>query len=156
MKDTVEFINIAQDDVLAWPGFVHRTYPSAVNERMESTIIPFVKKSVAVNETVLGIFNAQLGLPEGTLSKFHRVEEPSGSEARCIKNPPKPEQPAQDLKVAIGAHTDFGSLVRNDQCLRVLQRLTRALSPSCITASEVFKFSLQVIQNGTMSKYALS
>ncbi|KAH8082843.1 Clavaminate synthase-like protein [Cristinia sonorae] len=83
-KDTVEFINIAQDDVLAYPQFVHRTYPSTVNARMESTIIPFVKKSVATS--------------------------PSGSEARCIKNPPKPEPSTGEIKVAIGAHTDFGSL----------------------------------------------
>jgi len=110
VKDTVEFINIAQDDVLAYPNFVHRTYPSTVNVRMESTIIPFVKKSAAVNDTVMSIFNAKLGLPEGMLASFHRREKPSGSEARCIKNPPKPEQSAQDLKVAIGSHTDFGSL----------------------------------------------
>lgn len=109
----MEFINVAQDDALAYPGFVHRTYPSTVNARMESTIIPFVKKSIAVNETVLSIFNAKLGLPEGTLAKFHRTDEPSGSEARCIKNPPKPEQPEQlqDPKAALGSHTDFGSLV---------------------------------------------
>lgn len=113
VKDTVEFINIAQDDVLAYPNFVHRTYPSTVNVRMESTIIPFVKKSAAVNDTVMSIFNAKLGLPEGMLASFHRREKPSGSEARCIKNPPKPEQSAQDLKVAIGSHTDFGSLVQH-------------------------------------------
>ena len=111
-KDTAEFINISKDDVLAWPGFVHRTYPSTVNARMDATIVPFVQKSLEVNANLIDIFNNKLGLPEGTLAKFHTAEIPSGSEARCIKNPPKPEQPAQDPKVAIGAHTDFGSLVR--------------------------------------------
>lgn len=78
---------------------------------MDNTVIPFVKKSVAVNETVLKIFNEKLGLPEGTLEQFHRLDTPSGSEARCIKNPPRPEQTVAGLKVALGAHTDFGSLV---------------------------------------------
>lgn len=122
VKDTVEFINISQDDVLAYPQFVHRTYPSTVNARMQSTIIPFVTKSVAVNETVLSIFNAKLGLPQGTLAQLHRLDVPSNSEARCIKNPPKPElQPAADPKVAIGAHTDFGSLVSSHYHLEGLK-----------------------------------
>ena len=110
-KDTTEFLNIAQDDVLAWPEVVHRTYPPTADARMESTIIPFVKKSVAVNQTFMNIFNVKLGLPEGALGRYHRVGEPSGSEARCIKSLANPEQLAPDLKVAIGAHTDFGSLV---------------------------------------------
>ncbi|THH17254.1 hypothetical protein EUX98_g9165 [Antrodiella citrinella] len=109
-KDTAEFINISKDDALAWPGHVHRTYPSTVNARMESTIVPFVRKSLEVNANIMGIFNDKLGLPEGTLAKFHTLEVPSGSEARCIKNPPKPEQPPALPKVAIGSHTDFGSL----------------------------------------------
>ncbi|TCD63370.1 hypothetical protein EIP91_005623 [Steccherinum ochraceum] len=110
-KDTAEFINISKDDALAWPGFVHRTYPSTVNARMEPTVIPFVRKSLDVNAHLMEIFNEKLGLPAGSLAKFHTMEIPSGSEARCIKNPPKPEQPPQPIKVAIGAHTDFGSLV---------------------------------------------
>ena len=109
--DTVEFINISKDDVLAWPGHVLRTYPSTVNARMPNTIVPFVKKSLAVNETILKIFNAKLGLPDGALSELHTLTEHSGSEARCIKNPPKPEVFPADIKAAIGAHTDFGSLV---------------------------------------------
>ena len=109
--DTVEFINISKDDVLAWPGHAHRTYPPTVNARMTNTIAPFVRKSLAINETILNIFNAKLGLPEGALANLHIREEYSGSEARCIKNPPKPETSPSDIKAAIGAHTDFGSLV---------------------------------------------
>jgi len=107
--DTVEFINISQDDALAWPGTVHRTYPRTVNERMDYTIIPFVKKSRAINVTLLKVLGRKLGLPEGELLKKHSEEEPSGSEARCIKSPPRP--PGDKVKTAVGAHTDFGSLV---------------------------------------------
>ena len=107
--DSVEFINVSQDDVLAWPETVHRTYPRTVNERMDSTIIPFVKKSREINVVLLEILGRKLGLPEGELLKKHSDDEPSGSETRCIKSPPRP--PGDNNKVALGAHTDFGSLV---------------------------------------------
>ncbi|KAI0828139.1 hypothetical protein BC628DRAFT_1429535 [Trametes gibbosa] len=64
--DTVEFINVAKDDALAWPAKCTRATP-------------------------------------------HR-EEPSGSEARCIKSPPRPGVMSEEKLPAIGAHTDFGSL----------------------------------------------
>lgn len=86
---------------------------------MERTIEPFVKKSLEVNTTVLAVFEHKLGLQQGALLKCHPLAEPSGSEARVIKNPPPRmdgdganagENAATQLKVAIGAHTDFGSL----------------------------------------------
>ncbi|KAE9406691.1 Clavaminate synthase-like protein [Gymnopus androsaceus JB14] len=104
--DKTEFINVAKDDALAWPKQARRAYPSTVNDRMESTIIPFVKKSIEINDTILSIFNTKLGLPEGTLQKLHPLDEYSGSEARTIKVPKN--FPAE--KQALGAHTDFGSL----------------------------------------------
>ncbi|SJL02787.1 related to oxidoreductase, 2OG-Fe(II) oxygenase family [Armillaria ostoyae] len=104
--DTIEHINVSKDDALAYPNVIHRTYPSTVNERMESTITPFVTKSVQVNNTILAIFNDKLGLPKGMLTKLHPKDEHSGSEARTTKNLPGY---APD-RMAIGAHTDFGSL----------------------------------------------
>lgn len=106
--DTVEFINVAQDDALAWPNVVHRTYPRTVDARMDGTIVPFVKKSRAINVVLLRILEKKLGMPEGELLKKHSDEEPSGSETRCIKSPPRAPG---DNTTAIGAHTDFGSLV---------------------------------------------
>lgn len=106
--DFVEFINVAKDDALAYPGVVHRTYPATVTERMATVIAPFVRRSVAVNTTILEVFNAKLGLPPGALMRLHAIEEHSGSETRCIKTPADHTIP-QD-KAAIGAHTDFGSL----------------------------------------------
>ena len=77
---------------------------------MVSTIAPFVRKSLAVNATLLDILNDRLGLPQGALASRHTLEEPSGSEARTIRNPPRPNG-ASEAQAAIGAHTDFGSLV---------------------------------------------
>lgn len=76
---------------------------------MESTIQPFVRKSVEVNITLIEALNGKLGLPKGVLAERHTLEEPSGSEARCIKSPKNQEISAE--KAAIGAHTDFGSMV---------------------------------------------
>lgn len=108
-KDTVEFVNIAKDDVLAWPSRVHRSsYPAPVEQSMPTVVQPFVRKSLEVNRTILSIFNDKLGLPKDFLLQQHPLEEHSGCEARIIKNPPMPHN---IQKRAIGAHTDFGSLV---------------------------------------------
>ncbi|KAL5526725.1 hypothetical protein ACEPAF_8450 [Sanghuangporus sanghuang] len=112
--DNVEFINISKEDALAYPKVVHRTYPSTVVARMEPSITPFVRKSLAVIDTIFSVFEKKLELPAGTLRELHSLEKHSGSEARCIKSPPKHTDtgsgPIDKDKVALGAHTDFGSL----------------------------------------------
>ena len=100
-------MNVAKDDALAWPNQARRAYPRTVNARMASTIVPFVRQSLEVNNTILEIFNDKLGLPAGSLLERHLMEEFSGSEARITKNGPT----TNTTKVAIGSHTDFGSLV---------------------------------------------
>ena len=148
--DNVEFLNIAQDDALSWPRVTHRTYPHPVMESMEATVIPYVKKSVQVNNTFLRFFESKLQLPEGELLKLHDQRELNGGEARCIRTPPK------QTSAGVGAHTDFGSLVGN-----ALQRLSsahtepetwRRLSFTIVWA--VFKYCLQTRINGSISKYA--
>jgi len=79
---------------------------------MESTVKPFVRKSLDVNNTFLGVFEQKLGLPAGGLLKYHTDAESSGSEARVIKSPPRSadELARNPEKVSLRAHTDFGSL----------------------------------------------
>ncbi|RPD55162.1 Clavaminate synthase-like protein [Lentinus tigrinus ALCF2SS1-6] len=105
-RDTTEFLNISQDDALAWPEVIHRTYPDVVIAHMTSTIRPFIEKSLAVNDTLLAVLNSKLGLPRGTLASFHKPEDPSSSLSRCIRAPPC----APNEKLFIPAHTDYGSL----------------------------------------------
>ncbi|KAL0952402.1 hypothetical protein HGRIS_006678 [Hohenbuehelia grisea] len=105
-KDNAEMINISKDDAISYPQKVHTGYPEPVNARMESTVKPFVQACMSANDTILEIFNKRLGLPAGTLARLHSLEEPSFSEARCIKVPASPGS----TKIAVGAHTDFGSL----------------------------------------------
>ncbi|TFY67411.1 hypothetical protein EVJ58_g1646 [Rhodofomes roseus] len=108
-RDFVEFINTSQDDALAFPKPVHRTYPSTVNARMERTIRPFIQLSAEVNTTLMEILGKRLGFKEGTIAQLHRLDETSGSETRCIKSLPRPEGISEE-KAALGAHTDFGSI----------------------------------------------
>lgn len=105
--DTIEFINIAKDDALAYPEIVHRDYPSTVNSRMVNVVRPFVQKASAVNNTLIQVFNDQLGLPKDALASRHSADAKSGSEARTIK---RPATKGQQEEVAIGGHTDFGSI----------------------------------------------
>jgi len=105
-EDAVEFINVAKDDALAWPRQARRAYPPTVNARMESTIAPFIRKSLDINNNLIDVFNERLGLPSGTLLKKHTMEEYSASESRVIKTPPCPPDKGQ----VIGSHTDFGTL----------------------------------------------
>ncbi|KLO18729.1 Clavaminate synthase-like protein [Schizopora paradoxa] len=116
--DTAEFLNVAKDDILSYPTITHRSYPDAVQRRMDDVLKPFVDKSLDVTCTVLRVFEKKLGLQEGSLLRRHAIGDPSGSEARCIRNPGKTRPTiisegkvieAPD-KLALGAHTDFGSL----------------------------------------------
>ena len=90
---------------MSWPRITHRTYPEPVHRYMSSVIVPYVKKSMAVNMTFLAFFERRLGLPSGALLGRHRPNEQNGGEARCIRTPP------YQTTAGIGAHTDFGSLV---------------------------------------------
>lgn len=110
--DTVEFINVSRDDALAFPKAAHRTYPPTVEEYMPETITPFVKNSMEITRVLIDCLAKQMGLPRGALDKLHDEKEYSGSETRVIRNPPVGEKGVTKDKVGIGAHTDFGSLVR--------------------------------------------
>jgi hypothetical protein len=90
---------------------VHRRYPPPVEGRMDSAVRPFVRKSMEVNQTLIDILNDRLGLRPGYLAKLHTPEEHSGSEVRCVKKT-RASTPEPPDRVAIGAHTDYGSLVR--------------------------------------------
>ncbi|TBU57812.1 Clavaminate synthase-like protein [Dichomitus squalens] len=106
-RDVTEYINVSKDDALAWPAVVHRTYPSTVNERMESTIKPFVKKSLEINHFLIDVLNDKLGLSKGSLAEFHKAQERSFCISRVIRAPPRL---VPDEKVFLTAHTDYGSL----------------------------------------------
>jgi len=106
--DTIESMNISRDDAIAWPTVAHRTYPSTVNAHMESTIAPFIHKSIEVNNTLLDALNDKLGLPKGTLVSKHLVEEHTSSEVRFIRAPKN--QHLSKVKISLDAHSDYGTI----------------------------------------------
>ena len=110
LSDASEFMNIAKDDVLAFPQMIHRDYPPTVIAAMTSVVKPFVCESLEINNTFLRVFSHRLGLPEGSLEALHTRDQQSGSEARLIRVPPMPGRALAD-RPTIGAHSDFGSLV---------------------------------------------
>ena len=143
--DRVEFINVSKDDAISWPTPTHRTYPSTVNARMESTIIPFVRKSLDVTNTILDVLNDRLGLPKGAIAKRHSLMEHSGGEARCIKSPKNLEMSAD--KATLGAHTDFGSLVSSkSRCHLSCCLLTPSINSRSFTTVSVDYRSFHLVQ----------
>lgn len=107
-RDAVEFINVSKDDALAFPDVAHRTYPHTVEAHLADTVQPWTRRAVEINNTILSVFNAKLGLPQGTLAAQDADGAPSCSESRVIKKPYAPEMSPE--QAALGAHTDFGSL----------------------------------------------
>lgn len=147
--DTADFLNVAKDDVLAWPKVARRSYPSTANARMESTLGPFVRKSLEINNRILEVFNDKLGLPVGALLELHKMEEFSGSEARIIRVKPTPST----TKQALGSHTDFGSLVR-DRHVNLSPRITcHLISHSSTTDWGGCKSLFQAPSPGNTSRF---
>ncbi|KAH9918556.1 uncharacterized protein BXZ73DRAFT_105188 [Epithele typhae] len=94
--------SLSKDNALAWPAVARRTYPSAVNGRMESTITPFVKSPLVINHHL----KDRLGLAGGSAS-LHKVDEFSGCTARFIG---APSYIGPEETTFLTVHTDFGSL----------------------------------------------
>ena len=76
---------------------------------MDDAVVPFIRQSTEINETLLRIFDGLLGLPCDTLLAKHSADEFSGSEARVTRSPPRPDG-IDEAQAALAAHTDFGSL----------------------------------------------
>lgn len=104
--DPVEGVNVAKDDALSYPKVSRREYPDTINQLMQPIITPFVQKCVHISDIMIEIFNDKLGLPEGTLAKLHSPDKLSASEARTIRAPAN----LTPDKLAVGGHTDFGTL----------------------------------------------
>lgn len=110
---------------------------------MQDAVTPFVRKSMAVNNTILDIFERLLGLPRGAFADLHATAMASGSEARVVKTPPNQNS------AGIGAHTDFGTLVSIPGRSARLAELTEvACRHSFITVSEASRSCRQARKIG--------
>jgi isopenicillin N synthase-like dioxygenase len=107
---------VSKDDAFARPEVVHRTYPSTVEARMPA-IRAFVEASDNINRSLLDLMSDLLELPREVLREKHNATAHSPSESRIIRNPPRPQGMSEE-QIAIGAHSDFGSLVSDVECAK--------------------------------------
>lgn len=105
-RDRNEFYNVSKDDVL---GQVERLPAPEVlqKESNRELLRSFVRRSHAIINLLLSIINTHLGLPANRLPSLHRLRGISGDQVRWVHSPP---QPMDDRKLALGEHTDFGSM----------------------------------------------
>ena len=66
-----------------------------------------MQHSHAVVSLLLGLLDAKLGLPLEKLESLHRLRAVSGDQVRWVF---APTQPQDDRSIALGEHTDFGSI----------------------------------------------
>lgn len=104
-RDRNEFYNAGKDDFLkqAEKPFAH---PKTLNNNAE-LIASYTLHSHALLTTLLTHLNTKLELPPGTLENLHKLSDVSGDHVRWVHSP---VQPPSDLRTALGAHTDFGTL----------------------------------------------
>lgn len=102
--DRNEFYNVSKDDIMGisdkWPA-------PAVLEDRRALFKNFMTQAHGIVTLVIDLLNDHLGLPAKTLQDLHRLEGNSGDQVRFIKAPP---QPADDARISLGEHTDFGSV----------------------------------------------
>lgn len=92
-----DFLGIS-DNPLAHPDLLYQN---------QDLIKSYIHDSHKLVTFLLSLLDSYLQLPEGTLQSLHRVDQPSGDQIRIVKSPP---QPPSDQRIALGKHTDFGSL----------------------------------------------
>ncbi|KAF4542678.1 Oxoglutarate iron-dependent oxygenase [Lasiodiplodia theobromae] len=103
-KDRNEFYNTSKDDILGHSAPLPAPSMLRPHRRLLNS---FIRESHSLVNLILRILDARLGLPSGTLPALHRLTAPSGDQVRFVKAPP---QPRDDARVALGEHTDFGSV----------------------------------------------
>jgi len=103
--DRNEFYNIPKDDFLeqSQNPFSHPSLLTSHKPLLQS----YIRHSHALITFLLTHLESHLQLPPSTLTSLHHLEAISGDHVRFIKAPPQPES---DKRVALGKHTDFGSL----------------------------------------------
>eukprot|EP01126_Amoeba_proteus_P019370 TRINITY_DN19985_c0_g1_i1.p1 TRINITY_DN19985_c0_g1~~TRINITY_DN19985_c0_g1_i1.p1 ORF type:complete len:218 (+),score=41.30 TRINITY_DN19985_c0_g1_i1:154-807(+) len=104
--DNCEFYNISKDDILHVGEPQNHPHPVYEYHRQLET---FIKSSHWVCTVILSHIAVNLGLPETDLTNLHRLEVKSGDQVRLTCSSPT-SQVQTETTIAIGEHTDFGSI----------------------------------------------
>lgn len=110
-RDRNEFYNVSKDDIL---GLSERlASPECLNGEEERTLFRnYIERSHAICSAVTALLSINLPLREATkqnggLEALHRLSSISGDQIRFVRAPP---QEPSTKGVALGEHTDFGSV----------------------------------------------
>ncbi|KAJ4286749.1 hypothetical protein N0V90_013001 [Kalmusia sp. IMI 367209] len=103
-KDKNEIYNISKDDILSLSDPIPA--PELINSNREK-LASYIHANNSVLTTLFTSLTTSLKLPRSTFTSLHRLTSPSGCHIRFIRAPP---QPTSQRSLALGEHTDFGSL----------------------------------------------
>ncbi|KAF2679915.1 Clavaminate synthase-like protein [Lentithecium fluviatile CBS 122367] len=103
-RDKNEIYNISKDDILSIGTQVPA--PDVITTKRTS-LAAYIQSNNAILYTLFNSLATSLHLPPSTFTSLHRLESPSGCHIRFIRAPP---QPQTQRSLALGEHTDFGSL----------------------------------------------
>ena len=108
-RDGNEFWNLSKDDLLGYT-VPRLPNPSVLrdDEGNRAVLARYCIRAHAVVRLMLGILETKLGLEKGGLEGLHRLQETSGDQIRWVRAPPQKE--VDEKKLALGEHTDFGSV----------------------------------------------
>ncbi|KAF2622881.1 putative 1-aminocyclopropane-1-carboxylate oxidase [Macroventuria anomochaeta] len=131
-RDRNEFYNVSKDDVL---GLSERLpSPEVLNsDSVRSLFKSYIDQSHAICSSIIALVDQRLPLTakarqDGGLEALHRLSATSGDQIRFVKAPP---QRPSTKGVALGEHTDFGSVTVLFNRLGGLQvRLPEGLEPA--------------------------
>ncbi|MCJ1358302.1 MAG: hypothetical protein MMC33_008301 [Icmadophila ericetorum] len=106
--DRNEFYNVSKDDILGLSAPLPA--PKILTDH-RPLLKSFIASSHSIVTLLLQLLSAHLNLPltsSNYLPNFHKLLAPSGDQVRFVHAPPQLD--ASDQRVALGEHTDFGSV----------------------------------------------
>ena len=113
-KDRNEFYNVSKDDVLGLSTAPPLPAPAVLRKEASRALLArFMRRSHAVVALVLRLLSGRLGLvgkgeaEGGRLESLHRLRGRSGDQVRWVRAPPRK---MDEEAMALGEHTDFGSV----------------------------------------------
>lgn len=112
-RDRNEFYNTSKDDILGLGSGGRLPAPECLSgEKERETCEVFIRSCHSICMTIVELLESKLSLKSkvqdtGGLRALHHLDSVSGDQIRFIRAPP---QPQTEKAVALGEHTDFGSV----------------------------------------------
>lgn len=118
--DQIEFWNLSKDEILVNDK---SEFPDPIIDA-KTIVKEYMIKSHEIVLVMLEILSLKLGLDSQVLPDLHRLMQASGDQLRMTKTTMYPMHKEDESDVALGAHTDFGSITILFNRLRGLQVLS--------------------------------